>query len=92
LQQSEAEGPRALGVLVERLIVGRVYPEGQDVQLFVLTPRGDERTLRLPHAVRNTKLAANGRRTAWTMGQRYTSLAALATGPSTTSELEVRGG
>jgi hypothetical protein len=92
LQQSDTEGQRALGRLVERLIAGGVYPEGQDTQLFALTAPGDERTVMPPRAVRNTKVNANGRVAAFVMGKRYTSLAALATGPSTTSELEARGG
>ena len=80
------------GRLLERVFDEGTRPEGPPEQIFLLSPPDDERTMVLPHPVRNTNLDRNGRPTTWVQGQRYTRSDVLATGPATTDELEQRGG
>lgn len=67
--------------------------EGQLFRVFVLSRTEQEGSVALDGPITNTTRAASGRVWAWTMGQRYTRLAALRTpGVTTTSELGVAGG
>jgi hypothetical protein len=56
-------------------------------KIVFLTPTDSPETLVLPSDIENTSTSKNGRGTAFTQGQRYVSLARLAKGPKTTSEL-----
>jgi hypothetical protein len=58
----------------------------------MLSAPGDEATLVLEQPVVNTKTTTRGKAMAWAVGQRTTSLAALAKAPKTTDELEELGG
>ena len=56
-------------------------------RLIVLTPPDDPRTITLDQPIRNTKVH-NGRRLAWTVGNRTVPVASLRTAPRTTGELD----
>jgi hypothetical protein len=56
-------------------------------KIVFLTPTDSPETLVLPSDIENTSTSKNGRGIAFTQGQRYVSLARLAKGPKTTSEL-----
>jgi hypothetical protein len=56
-------------------------------QIFLLTPKDDAETLRLPQPIEHRTL---GRGTAWTQNQRYTSEALLRQNPQTTDDLRKR--
>jgi len=81
-----AKGIR-IGELVERLLDDGRHEHGAVHKVVLLSSPADERTLTLPHAIRNTSLGPKGRRTAWTQHQRYTSSGALRRAPLTTDEL-----
>jgi len=67
--------------------------EGQPFRVFVLSRTEHEGSVALDGPIANTTKATSGRVWAWTMGQRYTRLAALKTpGLATTSDLEAAGG
>lgn len=57
---------------------------GWPYQVFLLTPREDPQTLKLPAPIQHRTL---GRGTAWTQGTRYTSEASLRQDPGTTDDL-----
>lgn len=65
---------------------------GRPWQVIMLSPPGDDATLVLDQPVVNTKTTTRGKAMAWAVGQRTTSLTALAKGPATTDELEQLGG
>jgi hypothetical protein len=78
---------------IEASLGGGTRSEGQPFRVFVLSRSPEEGTIELGDPIANTTKAASGRTFAWTMGQRYTRLAALTTpGITTTSELEDVGG
>lgn len=54
--------------------------------VFLSSPESPE-TLILPHDIVNNLTSSDGKRTAFTQGQRYVSLSRLEKGPETTSEL-----
>ena len=56
-------------------------------KIFFLTSHDSSDTLTLPHDIENDLTSGNGRRSAFTQGQRYVSLSRLETGPRNTSEL-----
>jgi hypothetical protein len=58
--------------------------EGEVLEVVLLTPPDDPRTLTLERAIRHD---GRGRGSAWTMSQRYTSEAALRRNPTTTDDL-----
>ena len=63
--------------------------DGKQYQVFLLSAPDDPETVKLPRPVVNDTVAESGRPVAWTMGQRYVSLAALARpGTSHTSDLD----
>ncbi len=65
---------------------------GRPWQVIMLSAPGDEATLVLEQPVVNTKTTTRGKAMAWAVGQRTTTLTALAKGPKTTDELEELGG
>jgi hypothetical protein len=72
--------------LIERNLDDPADPrqEGLKYQVFLLTARDHEQTLRLSQPIVHR---TSGRGTAWVQGTRYTSESALRTGPQTTDEL-----
>ena len=78
---------------IDASLTGGTRSEGQQFRVFVLSRSPEEGSVALGGPITNTTKAASGRTWAWTMGQRYTRLAALTTpGLATTSDLEVAGG
>lgn len=74
---------------IDTLLSTGARTEGSDYGVFILSPREDPDTVLLDVPVVNDTVAASGRTWAWTMGQRYTSLAKLTTpGVTKTSQLE----
>jgi hypothetical protein len=68
-------------------------PLGQPFRVFILSRTPEEGTVELAAPITNSTKTASGRTFAWTMGQRYTRLAALTTpGIATTSDLQAAGG
>jgi hypothetical protein len=63
---------------------------GQTRKVVFLTPLDSPKTIRLPHPIKNDKVAKTGRPWAFGVGQRYVSMARLLAGPKTTSELTKR--
>jgi hypothetical protein len=75
---------RELGDLIDTLLDHHRRTDEEVKQVFLLTPPEDPQTLTLPHVIRHD----TGRRgSAWTMGQRYISEAALRRNPQTTDDL-----
>jgi hypothetical protein len=87
LRLSSSNDEAAIGQLVERLLDDGVLGEGGVQQVFLLSPADDPRTLVLPGPIHNVSVSAQGRRVAWTQGQRYVSSAALEAAPETTADL-----
>lgn len=94
--REEADRRRALGGFerdvadaIETLLDERLRTEGSDYGVFILSPRDDSETVLLDAPIVNDTVTANRRPWAWTMGQRYTSLARLTRpGVAVTSDLE----
>ena len=59
----------------------------QPLKVVFLTPSNSPDTFTLPNDIQNNLTTGNGKRTAFTQGQRYVSLSRLQKGPKTTSEL-----
>ena len=59
----------------------------QQYKIFFLSPHDSPDTLTLRHDIENDQTSGNGKRTAFTQGQRYVSLSRLEKGPEKTSEL-----
>jgi len=78
------EGP--LGTLVNRLLDENLRKEEEHNKVFLLSPPDSPDTLRLPKAIPNDLKSRAGKNTAFTMGQRYVSSAALLAA-KTTSDL-----
>lgn len=89
---SGEESERAIGALIAELLNDSPRLAGEAYGVFLLSPREDERTLLLPTEIRNTTRDRSGKPWAWTLGQRYTSAAALTSGAATTDELSAAGG
>ncbi len=62
---------------IELLLADGRREEGKQSQIFSLSGPDDSRTVSLEQPIVNDTVAASGRPWAWTMGQRYASLAAL---------------
>ncbi|WP_306366446.1 hypothetical protein [Nocardiopsis sp. CC223A] len=87
----EADGGRGarIGELIRASLDAGVQEEGKEYMVFLLSGPRDPDTVVLEAPVVNDTVAASGRPWAWTMGQRYVSLAALRRpGVRTTSDLE----
>jgi hypothetical protein len=87
LARSSAPTDQEIARIV-RSMINDNYWVGLKAQVFVLSGRDDERTLKLPAPVRNTKTSSSGKTTAWVQMQRYVRSATLLRGPRTTSELD----
>lgn len=93
----ESERRRSLGghevrvaEAIKMLLGTGARTEGSDYGVFILSRREDPETVLLDAPIVNDTVAASGRTWAWTMGQRYTSLAKLTKpGVTKTSQLEV---
>ncbi|WP_150244119.1 hypothetical protein [Nocardiopsis quinghaiensis] len=78
-----------IGDLVRASLETGAREEGQEYMVFLLSEPEAPETVVLEAPVANDTVAASGRPWAWTMGQRYVSLAALRKpGVRTTSDLE----
>ncbi|GAA1119892.1 hypothetical protein NE857_26345 [Nocardiopsis exhalans] len=91
-QQREDSGGRDARIadLIRSLLESGVREEGQEYMVFLLSGPEDPETVVLEVPLVNDTVAASGRSWAWTMGQRYVSLAALRrSGVRTTSDLDV---
>jgi hypothetical protein len=82
-----AAGEEALATVIEEALESGVRVEGQSYGIFVLSGLDDPETVHLEHAISNDTTAESGRVWAWTLSQRYTSLAQLRSDVRKTSEL-----
>lgn len=74
---------------IETLLAASARQEGSEYGVFILSPPGDVDTLHLDGQIVNDTVAESGRPWAWTMGQRYLSLARLTRpGINVTSQLD----
>ncbi|MFC6431294.1 hypothetical protein ACFQBR_22075 [Nocardiopsis tropica] len=77
-----------IGGLIRASLESEVREEGQEYMVFLLSEPEDRETVVLEAPAVNDTVASSGRPWAWTMGQRYVSLAALRKhGVRTTSDL-----
>jgi hypothetical protein len=75
--------------LITTLVAAGPRQPGETYQVFLLSAVDDPATIHLDAAIVNDTVAASGRPWAWTMGQRYVSLARLSmAGIAVTSDLE----
>lgn len=75
---------------IQTLVGSGARTEGSDYGVFVLSRREDPGTVLLDAPIVNDTVASSGRPWAWTIGQRYTSLAKLSRpGTALTSQLEL---
>jgi hypothetical protein len=78
-----------IGEVIETLLADGTREEGKQYQVFLLSGPEDRDTVHLPQPITNDTLTASGRPWAWTMGQRYVSLASLTRrGVTVTSDLK----
>jgi hypothetical protein len=90
-RRSGNEVDRRIGDLIGTLLAVGPRQAGETFQVFLLSPADDQDTVRLANPVISDTTAASGRPWAWTMGQRYVSLARLtAPGVTATSDLKQR--
>lgn len=83
------ERDRRIADLIEQLLAVGPRQLGETFQVFLLSSVQDPDTVVLEHTIKNDTVATSGRPWAWTMGQRYVSLARLkAPGVSVTSDLK----
>ncbi|MCY7287608.1 MAG: hypothetical protein LH624_05010, partial [Cryobacterium sp.] len=80
-----------VGRIIRELLADGSRTEGEAHKVVLLSSAEEDATVRLSRPVRNDKVTAAGRPWGWTLGQRYTSLAALRRGPGLTSELDSHG-
>lgn len=79
----------AVAEAIETLLSLGARTEGNEYGVFILSAAEDVATVKLESPIANDTAAKSGRAWAWTMGQRYTSLAKLTrAGVSKTSDLE----
>jgi hypothetical protein len=79
---------RRMAEVIRFLLAHSTRTEGHAYQVFLLSSPEDSATVTLPNPIVNTTKAASGRSWAWTLGQRYTSLASLLKHPATTTDLD----
>lgn len=88
---SRKDGPQPdqrIGEVIESTLTAGTRDTGQQYQVFVLSGPDDPDTVKLSEPVINDTLSAAGKPWAWTLGQRYTSLAKLTVpGLKVTSDL-----
>jgi hypothetical protein len=82
---------RSIAEVIEMSLAEGTREEGQQYQIFLLSGPEDGHTVRLDHPILNDTLTESGRPWAWTLGQRYVSLAGLTgAGVAVTSDLNSR--
>jgi hypothetical protein len=87
-RRGRSETDRLIGAAIEADLQAGAREDGKPYQVFLLSARDDPDTVRLPNPIRNDTVAESGRGWAWTMSQRYVSLADLTRpGVSVTSDL-----
>ena len=87
-RHSGSETDRLIGAAIEADLLAGTREDGKPYQVFLLSAWDDPDTVQLPHPIRNDTVAESGRGWAWTMSQRYVSLADLTRpGVSVTSDL-----
>jgi hypothetical protein len=88
MRRAGSETDRAIAEVIEVNIAHTTREEGSLHQVFLLSAPDDPETVRLPQPIRNDTVTESGRVWAWTMGQRYVSLASLTRpGVNVTSDL-----
>jgi hypothetical protein len=90
--QSGGYADRAVARVVELLLADQSARAGDVEQILVLSSPTKPETVVLEAPILNVQHGRGGQPTAWTMGQRYTTLVALQRNPATTNELELGGG
>lgn len=81
------EVDRAIAQIISEDLDSGQRVQGEPYQVFVLSPAGDPETILLAQPILNDTVTSAGKPWAWTLGQRYTSLAALTRpGVSVTSD------
>ncbi|MFE4726119.1 hypothetical protein [Microbacterium sp. NPDC056736] len=80
-------GDEHLATVIEDFLSRGARDEGASYGVFLLSSPDDADTVTLSAPIVNDTVASTGRSWAWTMGQRYTSLAKLTSGVTRTSQL-----
>lgn len=89
---SEDAGLVQVGRLIRKMLDLELRTDGEAYQVFLLSSAADDETVQLPQPIKNTAVSASGKNWAWTLGQRYTRLSALRTGPTDTTALAAADG
>ncbi len=90
-RQAGSDIDRLVGEVIDMLLDDGPREEGKQYQVFLLSAPEDPDTIRLAQPLLNDTTAESGRPWAWTMGQRYVSLAGLTRpGVTVTSDLSAR--
>lgn len=86
------ERQRSIANAINTLLADGSRHSGESYQVFLLSGPDDSATVHLLQPIANASVSASGRPTAWTMGQRYTSISRL-TKPDvvTTKDLDGTG-
>jgi hypothetical protein len=84
LRETGSQTDRDVADVIDAMLDRDERGEGDVLEVVLLTPHDDHRTLTLGRAIRHD---GRGRGSAWTMGQRYASEAALRRNPATTNDL-----
>ena len=71
------EHDRQVGEAITNAITAGARVEGDPYQVFVLTAAEAPDTIRLVNVITNNSVGAGGKPSAWTQGQRYTSVSRL---------------
>lgn len=88
LRKGGSDVDRLIGDVIEDDLAEGTREEGKQYQVFLLSQPDDPDTVRLAQPIANDTVAESGRPWAWTMGQRYVSLAGLTRpGVAVTSDL-----
>ena len=87
LKTSDDPTDNRIAALIRWALGERQRVPGQAYKVFLLSEATGPNTVVLSHAVKNTTVTASGKPWAWTLGQRYTRMAALMLNPHTTGEL-----
>lgn len=85
--QVRAHGDETTASVIEDALARGVRDEGASYGVMLLSAVDDPDTVHLDTAIVNDTVASSGRGWAWTLGQRYTRLAALISGVTRTSQL-----
>jgi hypothetical protein len=87
-RKTGSQQDQSIGHVIESALSAGTREEEQQYKIFLLSGPDDEATVKLSGPIVNDTVSAAGKPWAWTLGQRYTSLAKLtAPGVRATSEL-----